>query len=95
MRQWRCLICEKPVYVDIEGDDDKGIWPAIEGGTITISFGWCSRFDDMNGLEGESVEHQACICDDCYAKKMHLTRPVVHSIEQCWKTLSLDYRKDR
>ena len=94
---WICLVCEKPMDVDpgSTGSTKPACWPSVGGGTINISFGWFSRFDDMNGIAGRCVTHQAIICDDCYEKKRHLTRPVVTCDTTEWKELPLDYREQR
>ena len=74
------------------GDDSQALWPVVEGGTASIDFGYGSRFDDMN-LDGRRcVEHQACICDDCYEAKRHLTRAVVTRRSAAWEILPADYR---
>ena len=74
-----------------DGDDDQALWPVVEGGTVSIDFGYGSRFDDMN-LDGRRVEHQACICDNCYEAKRHLTRAVVTRRSAAWEILPADYR---
>lgn len=96
---WICLICEKPIAVDPKatGSLKSACWPCVGGGTVNIDFGWFSRFDDMNDVAGRCVTHQAVICDDCYEKKQHLTRPVVvhdHTATE-WEELPLDYREHR
>jgi hypothetical protein len=79
---------------DIAGDHVEALWPAVEGGTMSIDFGYGSRFDDMN-LDGRCVEHQACICDDCFEAKRHLTRAVVTRRSAAWEVLPADYRDSR
>lgn len=97
MMDWICLVCEKSVEVDPQatGSLKPACCPCVEGGTININFGWFSRFDDLNGIAGRHVIHQAVICDDCYEKKQHLTRPVVARDTTEWKELPLDYRSQR
>ena len=73
------------------GDDSQALWPVVEGGTVSIDFGYGSRFDDMNS-DGLCVEHQACICDDCYEAKRHLTRAVVTHHSAAWEILPAEYR---
>lgn len=94
---WICLICEEPVDVDPQatGSLKTACWPCIGGGTVSIDFGWFSRFDDMNGIAGRRVTHQAVICDDCYEKKRRLTRPVTSRSSTEWKELPPDYREER
>lgn len=94
---WVCLICEEPVEVDpgATGSLKPACWPCVGGGTVNISFGWFSRFDDMNGIAGRCVAHQAVICDDCYERKRRLTRPVVSRDTTEWEELPLDYRERR
>lgn len=92
---WKCLVCEKNLtssagYI---GDDSQACFPNIEGGTINIDFGYGSRFDDVN-LDAR-VQHQACICDDCYEKKMGLTRPVITTLAKNWRILDSDYRDQK
>ncbi len=92
--EWVCLVCEKKVEMDPQstGSMKPACWPCVAGGTVSIHFGWFSRFDDMNGIGGRGVTHQAVICDDCYEKKQHLTRPVVPRSTTEWRELPLDYR---
>ena len=73
------------------GDDSQALWPSVEGGTVSINFGWYSRFDDENP-GGRCVQHQACICDGCYEAKRHLTRAVVTRRSAAWEVLPADYR---
>jgi hypothetical protein len=92
---WQCIVCGKGMGdPDIAGDDGKAQWPTVEGGTMSIDFGYGSRFDDMN-LDGRCVEHQACICDDCFEAKRHLTRAVVTRRSAAWEILPADYRDSR
>jgi transcription initiation factor IIE alpha subunit len=97
--RFRCLICEKDITPDDSrehGDDTTATLPNLEGGTISIDFGYGSRFDDMNGfVHGQEVEHQAYICDDCYEKKMHLTRAVETRTQSRFVVLSPGYRDRR
>jgi hypothetical protein len=88
----QCLVCEKEVEFDSHGDDGKGVLPNPVGGTIDIDFGYPSRFDDINIYPREPVIHQAIICDDCYEKKQHLTRPVVKRQYWSWEILPQNYR---
>jgi len=76
--EWTCLICEKPIDIDpgSTGSLKPACWPSVAGGTISIDFGWFSRFDDL-GIDGHHIIHQAVICDGCYENKRHLTRTVV------------------
>lgn len=90
---WRCLICEKEVRIDHPGDDSRAAWPNLEGGSIEIDFGYGSRFDDENFHPPPHVTHQACVCDDCYEAKKHLTRAVVKKTTSRWQLLSPDYDK--
>jgi len=80
---------------EIAGDDSRALWPAVEGGNVSIDFGYGSRFDDMNLYGGRCVEHQACICDGCYEAKRHLTRAVVTHRSAAWEILPADYRAAR
>jgi len=92
---WICLICEKSVKTDpgSTGSLKPACWPCVEGGTVEIHFGFCSRFDDMNGIvRRRGVTHQAVICDDCYEKKQRLTRSVVPCQTAEWKELPRNYR---
>lgn len=95
MWHWKCLVCEKDLgaTADYPGDDDQACLPNIEGGTIDIDFGFHSRFDDVN-LDVR-IQHQACICDDCYETKRELTRPVIVKHKRKWDILNLDYREQR
>ena len=92
---WKCLVCEKDLTPDADwsGDDDQGSLPNLEGGTIDINFGYGSRFDDVN--VSRRIQHQACICDDCYEKKMGLTRAVMVTHTQRWDILVLGYRDQK
>jgi hypothetical protein len=76
---------------ECSGDDGLALWPTVEGGTVSINFGYGSKFDDMN-LGDRRVEHQACICDDCYEARRHLTRAVVARRSAMWDVLPADYR---
>ena len=92
---WKCIVCEKDLTKNVcySGDDNKASLPSLEGGTININFGYGSRFDDCNGIiRPEVVQHQACICDDCYEAKMKLTRPVITTQKREWNILDSDYR---
>jgi len=89
---WRCLVCEKEVETVHPGDDSRATRPNLAGGSIDIGFGYGSRFDDMN-FHGPYVTHQACVCDDCYEAKRHLTRAVVKKTTSRWQLLSPDYDK--
>ena len=95
--KWICLICEKDLTPDdpcARGNDEIATLPNLEGGTITIDFGYGSRFDDMAGYR-DCVEHQACICDDCYKEKMHLTRSIEIRSQSRFVVLASDYRDRR
>lgn len=74
---WKCIVCEKEVEIIYEEQQDLGILPNMEGGTIEFDFGYGSRFDTLN----EPHRIQGCICDNCFVNKKHLTRKVaiVHS----------------
>ncbi|KKM98986.1 hypothetical protein LCGC14_1152360 [marine sediment metagenome] len=89
---WKCIVCEKDLTPDMDypGDDERACLPNLEGGTINIDFGYGSRFDDVN-LD-KRIQHQASICDDCYEKKIKLTRPVSVSHVMRWHILDSDYR---
>lgn len=76
---------------ECSGDDGRALWPTVEGGTLSINFGYGSRFDDVN-LGDRRVEHQACICDGCYEERRHLTRAVVARCSAAWEVLPADYR---
>jgi len=89
---WRCIVCEKEVGIDHPGDDSIARWPNLEGGTVEIDFGYSSRFDDMNFC-GPYVTHQACVCDDCYEIKRHLTRAVTKKTTSQWQVLPPEYDK--
>lgn len=84
--EWKCLICEKPIEMGgYKGSMDPACWPSVVGGTISIDFGYPSKFDQMNGWHGDNEEVQACICDECFEKKQHLTRTVeIHKTTQ-WR----------
>jgi len=92
MDEWinKCIVCERILEDIMPGADHRNRSSCIEGGTFEIDFGYGSRFDDMNF--DDVIRHQACICDDCYEKKQHLTRPV--RINQCTTRVNLprDYR---
>ena len=94
---WICLVCERKMTsaVDYEGNDERACLPNFEGGTIDIDFGFGSRFDDLNGIQQNRIQHQACICDDCYEAKMHLTRPVITTHTRKWDILDSDYRDQK
>lgn len=94
---WKCIVCEKDLTATAgyTEDDDNACLPMLEGGTININFGYGSRFDDLSGLEQDNIQHQACICDDCYEKKMHLTRPVIIKHTRRWIILDSDYRNQK
>ena len=91
---WKCIVCEKDLTATAgyEGQDDRACLPNLEGGTIDIDFGHGSRFDDLNGIQQSRIRHQACICDDCYEKKIKLTRPVMAQDIRKWNILDPDYR---
>lgn len=62
-----CLVCDKELR-DLfpEPVRDHFIWPTIDGGGhVEISFGYGSRYDDINNTANS---HLALICDDCYEK---------------------------
>lgn len=95
---WKCIVCEKDLTQNTcySGDDDQASWPNLEGGTINMNFGFGSRFDDCNGIiRPGRVQHQACICDDCYEAKMGLTRPVITTQKREWNILDPDYRDQK
>ncbi len=94
MWQWKCLICEKQLETYDNGDDTIATWPNVTGGTIEIDFGYGSCFDDQNMLEEQRTQHQACICDNCYKKKQHLTRAVRIHVTKTWEILGRDYRNE-
>ncbi len=85
--EWKCLICEQSVEICGDpGSLNPATWPNVVGGTITIDFGYPSRFDQMNGLLGRNhTKAQTCICDDCFEKKKHLTRTVIQSNITKWE----------
>ena len=93
---WKCLICEKDMTPNDpmdRGDDSTATLPNIAGGTMEIDFGYGSWFDDGNGfLRGQYIRHQACICDDCYQKKMHLTRAIEVKTQNRFVVLPSGYR---
>jgi hypothetical protein len=70
-----------------------GRLPNPGGGTITIHFGYGSRFDDM---DRDDVVHQALICDDCYEKAVQkgLVRAVKATKATHFTVLSDNYRND-
>jgi hypothetical protein len=89
--KWICLVCEKElIELHPSPPVEKATWPNIEGGTIQVNFGYGSAYDD--GLN--PIEHHACICDECWEKKKHLTRAV--EVERClkWKELPPNYQDD-
>lgn len=92
----KCLVCEEEVEPTGKCKDDylENHHPNIYGGTIDIDFGYGSKFDDMNGYQGRSIVHQAIICDDCYEKKQHLTRPIVKHHHVKWEILPKNYRNE-
>ncbi len=72
---WYCIVCEKPMkIIGNEGSADPATWPNVEGGTISIDFGYGSIYDQMNMEEHREV--QTCICDECFKQKRNLTREV-------------------
>lgn len=91
---WKCIVCKKDLTPETNdaGSDDQAYLPNLAGGTIKIDFGFGSRFDDVNIHEGTVVQHQACICDECYETHMELTRPVITIHTKKWKILNSDYR---
>lgn len=93
---WKCLVCEKDLTPDVDySGDDRACLPNLEGGTIDMDFGYGSRFDDFNGIQQDRIQHQACICDNCYEAKMGLTRPVIATHTRRWDILASDYRKQK
>jgi hypothetical protein len=70
----KCIVCEQEVETDPDapGDDEKGVFPCIGGGTIEIDFGYFSRFDQC--CREEVI--QGIICDNCFESRQHLTRTV-------------------
>ena len=97
MWEWRCLICEREMSVvpGMDSDDDSGTWPCINGGTIRINFGYGSKFDNSI-MENACIEHQACICDTCYEKRIQsgLVRAVRIMHNTKWEQLKGNYRTD-
>lgn len=78
--KWQCICCEKeiPVHPDGQfGDDNSGLFPSLEGGTIEISFGFGSKFDQIRDLMSpRDIRIQSAICDKCFETKKDLTRKV-------------------
>lgn len=78
--KWICICCGKeiPIYADgCAGNDEEGILPNLEGGTLEIHFGFGSKFDQIEDM----VRHRNCriqgaICDWCFQEKQSLTRKV-------------------
>ena len=76
---WRCLICKKEIPFDPHGpgDDQEGLLPNLEGGTIEIHFGYGSKFDQLREmLSHRDYRTQGAICDKCFTEKQYLTRKV-------------------
>lgn len=76
---WLCLCCEKEIPFDPNGpgNDEEGILPNLEGGTLEIHFGFGSKFDQLEDmLSHRDYRIQSSICDSCFQKKQHLTRKV-------------------
>ena len=74
---WRCICCEKPVEIVSPGDDERGWWPDVVGGTLNVHFGYGSQYDDVAAMTGcRHLDRQAMICDDCYKAKRHMVRIV-------------------
>lgn len=94
---WKCLVCEKDLTptATYPVGDDQACLPNLEGGTIDIDFGYGGRFDDLNGIQQDRIQHQACICDDCYETKKGLTRPVITTHTRKWDILDQDYRDQK
>ncbi|KKM97969.1 hypothetical protein LCGC14_1162680 [marine sediment metagenome] len=81
---WKCIVCEQTLEPEYKGSIYSARWPNIEGGTISIDFGYGSKFDQMNGF-GAKKEVQSCICDKCFEQKKHLTREVTSRTITKWK----------
>jgi hypothetical protein len=78
--KWICICCEKeiPIYTDgYAGNDEEGVLPNLEGGTIEIHFGFGSKFDQLEDmLSRQDYRIQGSICDSCFQEKQNLTRKV-------------------
>jgi hypothetical protein len=78
--KWICICCEKevPIYIDgYPGNDEEGISPNLEGGTVEIHFGFGSKFDQIEDMMSRrDIRIQACVCDKCFTKKINLTRKI-------------------
>ena len=78
--KWQCLICGKEISIYADGragNDEEGILPNLEGGTLEIHFGFGSKFDQIEDM----IRHRNCriqgaICDWCFQEKQSLTRKV-------------------
>lgn len=89
----KCIICEKdvPIILDSSGDDKSGLLPNIEGGTLSIHFGYGSKFDLFIEEIKREIQIQGCICDNCFDRKKHLTRKVCVKTKRQFKELKNDY----
>lgn len=77
--KWQCLVCEKEIEYDPNGpgNDNEGLLPNLEGGTIEIHFGYGSKFDQLKDmLSRRDIRTQGAVCDECFEKKQSLTRKV-------------------
>lgn len=76
---WKCIVCAKEIPFDPNGpgDDDQGLFPNLEGGTLDIHFGYGSKFDQLEDMMSHhDYRIQGAICDECFKTKCCLTRKV-------------------
>jgi len=86
----KCLICEKEIRFDPNGpgNDEEGLLPNLEGGTIEINFGYGSKFDMLpDHMYIRDIRIQSAICDNCFEKKQSLTRKVEVIKKQKYKII--------
>lgn len=78
---WYCIVCSKHlINIFLEKGskfNNPDSFPVIEGGTAQISFGYGSRYDQIENLaECTNYKYIACICDDCFSDKKSLIKKV-------------------
>jgi len=88
--KWKCIICEQNVKVIFDGNMEKGYFPNIEGGNISIKFEYGSKHDMFLLQSTGDLKYQMCICDNCFDKKKHLSRLIRVIRKTKWKEIKND-----
>lgn len=88
---WHCIVCKKVIPIDGNDGSNGTTHPNLEGGRVSITFGWPSKFDHLEfWIKNKEVEVQGAICDACFAERKELTRLV--EIKRSVKYIPMDVR---